>query len=297
MSDLKAGKWYMQRGDKVEGPFAAGLVSRHILLGRLEMNHKVSEDGHNWHFVKDVPSLIPEILKSESDDPMQQERLMAARRWADERLADDRRGADSDARGNERRSDERRDDEIDDISLHRSLLGKRTSKKTSDSVFTAELFIFAIVILIGWAGYYAYQNKPEEVVVDCSAVPGFAVNWTNCILLSKDLSSANLENALLRNARLTTSNLESANLRGADMAYVDLSRSNLVGADMNSASLKGANLVSANLQGASLVNADLSFANLTDADLRSTNLSGTILNKAIWIDGSVCAEDAVGRCN
>ena len=297
MSELKSGKWYMKRSDKVEGPFAAGLVSRHILLGRLEMGHQVSEDGQNWHLVKDVPSLIPEVLKTDDDDPIHQERLMAARRWADERLSNERRGDSPDARGNERRGNERRDDELDDVTLHRSLLGGRSKKNKSESIFTAELFLFAIVILIGWAGYYAYQNKPEEVVVDCSAVPGYAVNWTNCVLLSKDLRSANLEKALLRNARLSTANLQSANLRGADMAYVDLSRANLNGADMSSASLKGASLVGANLQGASLVNTDLSFANLTDADIRSTDLSGAILNQAIWLDGSVCAADAIGSCN
>jgi len=297
MSDLKGGKWYMQRGDKVEGPFAAGLISRHILLGRLEMNHKVSEDGQNWLLVKDVPSLIPDILKSDQDDPIQKERLMAARRWADERLAEDRRDVAPSARGNERRASDRRDDELDDVVLHRSLLGGRSSKANPKNFFSAELFLFGIVILIAWAGYYAYQNKPEEVVVDCSAVPSFAVNWSNCILLSKDLAEANLENAVLRNTRLTSANLQSAILRGADMAYVDLSRANMVSADMSSASLKGANLVSANLQKALLVNADLSFANLTGADIRLANLSGAKLNKAIWVDGSVCAEDAVGSCN
>ena len=297
MSDLKGGKWYMQRGDKVEGPYAAGLISRHILLGRLEMNHKVSEDGQNWQLVKDVPSLIPDILEADKDDPIQQERLMAARRWADERLASDRRGLDANARGDERRNSDRRDDELDDVRVHRSILGGRSLKSESKGVFSAELFLIAIVISIVWAGYYAYQNKPEEIVVDCSAVPSFAVNWSNCILLNKDLRTANLENALLRNARLTTANLQSANLRGADMAYVDLSQSNLISADMTAVSLKGANLVNADLRGALLVNANLSFANLTGAKLRGADLSGANLSKAIWVDGSVCAADAIGSCN
>ena len=297
MSDLKGGKWYMQRGDKVEGPFTAGLISRHILLGRLEMNHKVSEDGQNWQLVKDVPSLIPDILQSDLNDPLQQERLMAARRWADERLASDRRHNAANARGEERRNSDRRDDELDDIKSHRSILSVRSVKNEPRSVFSAGLFLIAIVISIIWAGYYAYQNKPEEKIVDCSAVPDFAVNWSNCVLLNKELRFANLENALLRNARLTTANLESANLRGANMAYIDLSQSNLIGADMSAASLKGANLVNANLQGAKLINADLSFANLTGADIRLADLTGAILNKAIWVDGSVCAADAIGNCN
>jgi len=286
----------MKRGDKVEGPFAAGLISRHILLGRLEMNHKVSEDGQNWTVVKDVPSLIPDILKADEDDPMQQERLMAARRWADERLAEDRRGTRADALDNERRNSDRRDDELDDITIHRSLLGSRNSKNKSKTGFTAQLFLIAIVILIGWAGYFAYQNKPEEIIINCNNPPVNGVNWSNCVLLSKDLHSANLENSLLRNARLSNANMQSVNLRGADLAYVDLSNANLSEADIRAASLKGANLVGANLQAALLNNADLSFANLTGANIQQTNFANAKLTKAIWVDGTVCADGAIGSC-
>jgi len=298
MSELKAGKWYMQRGDKkVEGPFASGLISRHILLGRLQMGDKVSQDGQEWQLVKDVPSLIPDILSADEDDPIKQERLMAARRWADERLARDRRDVASDARANERRdASDRRDLELDDIMGHRNILRRRAKRNDAPGIFTAELFLAAVVILIAWAGYYAYQNQPDKVVIDCQAAPEFAVNWTNCILLNKDLQSANLENALLLNARLASVNLQSANLKGANMSYIDLSKANLIGADMSGAILKGANLVNADLRGASLVNAELSFANLTGANLKTANLQGVKLNKAVWVDGSTCAEGSIGGC-
>ena len=297
MSELKTGKWFMQRNGKVEGPFASGLISRHILLGRLQMDDKVSQDGQEWQFVKDVPSLIPDILNADEDDPLQQERLMAARRWADERLATDRRDIDADARADERReARDRRDLELDDVTEHRNILRGRARKGQAQGIFTAELFLTAVVILIGWAGYYAYQNQPKEVVIDCQAVPKFAVNWTNCILLNKDLQSANLENALLLNARLASANLQSANLRNANMSYIELSRANLIGADMSLANLKGANLVSADLRGALLVNADLSFANLTGANLRNANIDGARLSKTIWFDGSTCAAGSIGEC-
>lgn len=296
MSDLKGGTWYMQRGDKVEGPFAAGLISRHILLGRLEMNHKVSEDGQNWYLVKDVPSLIPDILHADRDDPVQQERLMAARRWADERLGEDRREDQLDKQSQDRRSIDRRDNEVDDITLHRSLLGGRKAKAESKSIFFAKLFLITIIISVIWAGYFAYYNKPDEIIVDCNAAPSYAVNWSNCVLLNKQIRSANLEKALLRNTQLVAANMQATNLRGADMAYIDLSGSNLLGADMSAASLKGANLVNVNMQKAVLVNADLSFANLTGANLDSADLRGANLSKAIWIDGSMCAAGAVGGC-
>jgi len=297
MSELKAGKWYMDRGGKIEGPFASGLISRHILLGRLQMDDKVSQDKQVWQLVKDVPSLIPDILEADADDPMQQERLMAARRWADERLSRDRRDTDADARADERRdARDRRDLELDDVIEHRSILRGRARNKEATGIFTAELFLAAIVILIAWAGYYAYQNQPEEVVVDCQAVPSFAVNWTNCILLNKNLKSANLESAILLNARLSSANLQAANLKAANMSYIDLSKAILIGADMEGASLKGADLTNADLRGASLVNADLSFANLAGANLRTANLEGVKLSKAIWIDGSTCAAESVGSC-
>lgn len=298
MSELKAGKWFIQRSGKVEGPFPSGLVSRYVLLGRLQMDDKVSLDGLEWQLVKDVPSLIPDILDADKDDPMQQERLMAARRWADERLSRDRRDEEPDARSDERRDvSDRRDFEIDDVMTHRSTLRGRSRNNEAKGIFTAELFLAAVVILIAWAGYYAYQNQPEEIVIDCQAVPAFAVNWTNCILSNKNLRSANLENALLLNARLSAADLQSANLRNANMAYIDLSRANLIGADMSLASLKGANLSSADLRGASLVNTDLSFANLTGANIRNANIEGARLSKAIWIDGSVCAEGSIGECS
>jgi len=297
MSELKAGKWFIQRNDKAEGPYPSGLVSRYILLGRLQLDDKVSSDGMEWQLIKDIPSLVPDILDADKDDPIQQERLMAARRWADERLARDRRDTDADARADERReARDRRDLELDDVTEHRNILRGRARKEEARGIFTAELFLAAVVILIAWAGYYAYQNQPEEIVIDCQAVPAFAVNWTNCILLNKNLQSANLENALLLNARLAGADLQSANLRNANMAYIDLSRANLIGTDISLASLKGADLSGADLRGASLVNADLSFANLIGANLRNANLDGARLSKTIWFDGSVCAESSVGEC-
>jgi len=298
MSELKAGKWYMQRNGKVEGPFASGLISRHILLGRLQMDDKVSPDGLEWQLVKDVPSLIPNVLDADDDDPLQQERLMAARRWADERLARDRRDVKPDARANERRdASDRRDDELDDVMNHRSILRGRSHKNAKKGILPAELFLATVVLLIAWAGYYAYQNQPEEIVIDCKSEAKAHVNWTNCILSNKDLKSANLENAILLNARLVAVNLQSANLKLANMSYVDLSRANLIGANMNSSLLKGANLAGADLRGSSLVNADMSFANLTGAKLRNADITGVNLSKAVWLDGSTCLEGSIGRCN
>ena len=77
--------WYIHRNGKVEGPYPAGLVSRYILLGRLEESDRISPDGQEWVSVKDVPELIPKILNGDMNDPYVRDRLLAARRWADER--------------------------------------------------------------------------------------------------------------------------------------------------------------------------------------------------------------------
>ena len=82
--------WFIRRRGEVIGPYPGGLVSRYILLGRVQETDEVSSDGREWLLVSDVPELIPEILKGDTSDPLIQERLQAARRWADERNRDRR---------------------------------------------------------------------------------------------------------------------------------------------------------------------------------------------------------------
>jgi len=297
MTELTGGRWYTRQEGTTDGPFAAGLVKRYVLLGRLEMDDLVSEDKEIWLKVREVPGLIPDVMKGDQDDPMYEERLMAARRWADERLAEDRRAHEPEDHVDERREGgDRRDFEVSDIMEHRSLLRERERARTVRSSIISALFLTAMVGAIGAAGYYAWLNQPEEVVIDCGAPPAAGVNWMNCALQGRNYDSANLNDAIIRNARLNAVNFQSAQLRNADLAYTDLSLAQMQGADLTGADLRGANLTGANMEGVLANNADLSFANLTGTRLIGANFSGVKLNKAIWVDGSICPDNAVGSC-
>jgi len=297
MTELKGGRWYTRQDGTTDGPFAAGLVTRYILIGRLEMDDLVSEDKEIWCKVREVSGLIPDAMKGDPDDPMYEERLMAARRWADERFAEDRRANEPEGYIDERRTgDERRDFEYNEIMEHRSLLRSRRQGRSTTSSIISGLFLTAMIGAIAAAGYYAYLNQPEEVVIDCGAPPVAGVNWMNCALQGRDYNSAMLNDAIIRNARMNAANLQSAKLQNADLAYTDMSLAQLQGADLTGADLRGANLTGANMEGALVMNADLSFANLTGTRLVGANFSGVKLNKAIWVDGRTCPDNAVGSC-
>ena len=79
--------WYLRKNGEVKGPYPAGLISRYILLGRINDGDEVSGDGEEWLVIRDIPELIPDVMKGDASDPLVQERLQAARRWADERGA------------------------------------------------------------------------------------------------------------------------------------------------------------------------------------------------------------------
>ena len=51
-----------------------------------------------------------------------------------------------------------------------------------------------------------------------------------------------------------------------------------------------------NLSYSNLSDSDLSFANLRDAKLGGSDLQNAKLDKAIWIDGRICAAGSIGNC-
>src|SRR3569832_663567 len=77
--------WYVRRKGEVKGPYPAGLITRYILLGRIREDDELSPDGSVWTLVQEHRELIPDVIKAAATDPAAQQRLDAARRWADER--------------------------------------------------------------------------------------------------------------------------------------------------------------------------------------------------------------------
>ncbi len=118
--------------------------------------------------------------------------------------------------------------------------------------------------------------------------------------VSKDARASIQDNI---NTLLKTNECPSCNLFKADLTEAVLDRANLFDADLVRATLTGATLTGARLELADLTGAKLELADLTDAVLVNATLTdavltGTVLGRATWCDGCVCAgRSSVGTCD
>lgn len=258
-------KWFVRQRGEVRGPFPAGLVSRYVLLGRLQEHDQVSTDKSRWVRIAEVPELIPEVMRdveAHPDDPEALEHLEAAKRWADELRAPH------------------------PIEPVRTLPAKGWRAYLPIVVIIA--VVFAVPFLMPTTGKV---SEPQ-----CDAPPGPGIIWRDCLLAGSDLANADLHGAVLRSADLRASILRAANLAGADLAYVDLNLANLRGANLRGADLVGANLRGADLSKAALSGANLAYADLTGADLTGADLTDARLDHAVWAEGVICLPGSVGEC-
>ena len=288
MSTTKA--WYIRSRSKgqTKGPFPGGQISQEIILGRYKLVDEVSHDKEEWLIIRDVPELVPEIFTENKDETGFEDRLAAARRWADER-----RGVDDIDEYGERRADTSYES-AEIKRLHN--LASKAKKKTNPFVTFIQLsFVFiaiaAVIVL-------AFQYSPKEKnAVDCSAPAKQGVNWSGCNLSGSKLLNAKLVAANLMNSNLQTANLYSADLSHANLKYAQLHLTNLKYVNFTKANLTGANLMGANLSGASFNQANLSYVNFRDAHIETANFSNARLDNAIWIDGRTCRVNSIGSCN
>lgn len=310
--------WYTRRGDQIRGPFPHGLITRFIVLGRLQMTDDISVDQIRWRLVKDVPEVIPDPLKSDPDDPELQEYLRVARRREDERGSGNRRRQEGSSNGERRRIDDRRQDESDELVHYREIKTSLINQRKASSEGVRQwlgISIAAVLAAVILAAFWFMPQAPA-LRLQCEAPAGPQVNWNNCkfegiILDNVELANARMSNANLSGARLQNANLTAANLSYANFSRVNLSRATLTeavltgvvlrNANLDQANLTGANLSYAILQGANLNGADLSGADLSNADLSGANMDGAKLDKvnlvhAIWTDRTVCGARSVGKC-
>lgn len=291
-------KWYLRKNGEVRGPFPSGLLSRYLLLGRVNEEDEISSDAHEWFPIKDVPELIPDVMKGDLSDPLVQERLQAARRWADERNIDRRSGRKDkpEPQGN-RRSADRRETEQSPILEFRNRRANRQYE-----VLVEYRGRWAILLIAGTIAVFAgifislYKPPPPQLGADCRRPAAPNVNWSNCALDGAHLSGLNLSGAALYSASLTAANLSKSKLNGVNLSYAALSVADLQGADLRGANLVGAKLRQAKLNNARLENADLSYADLTGADLSGVSMHNTKLGNAIWTDGRRCLPESVDTC-
>ena len=300
--------WYIKSKDQISGPFAAKLISKRVLLGRIQLDDEASADNVNWLPVSDIDELVPDLLKKDQSDPFVKERIAAARRWSDERSRDRR-----DLQGNGKQSEfasqrsgsERR--QIEDVGEmnYRESREQRLSSRDSDVTikhvpksYTIHSVIFLILVLAGVYAAYMYLPRAKiETANTCDALAAPSVNWSNCSLEGIDASRKDMQQANLKNANLTGASLRRTNLSNAELSYVILSVADLRGANLTNSKMLGANFRNADLTGVDFTSSNLSYANFTGAILLNANFKNANLEKAIWFDGSMCAAGSIGQCN
>ena len=289
MNTTKA--WYIrsQSNKAITGPFPGGQISREILLGRHKMDDEVSHDKEEWLILRDVPELVPEVFTENKNDPRFNDRLAAARRWADER-----RGiADIDTPSERRANSSYENDEIK--RLHR--LANEAKSKTNPLATVAQVAIAFVIIIIVISLAFQYSPDDKKSTTDCTSPAQQGVDWNGCDLSGTQLVKVNLIAANLMSTNLQTSNLYGADLSHANLQYAQLHLSNLKYVNFTKANLKGTSLVGADLSNAILSQSNLSYANLRDAIINAADFSNARLDHAIWVDGRTCRINSIGSCN
>lgn len=279
--------WYVRRGGKVSGPFPTQVVANNALLGRFMPDDEVSLDQREWRPLVAVEDLLPpELLElHHASDPEQrqwlEERLKAARRWADQRTHDDRR-QEREAWDEELRSDERRKNLADNDVLALPHHHAEAARESNFRRYFGPVLGMGVLVLLVILGLFYYQPvNPVKVGVlpaqpQCHQAATQGINWSGC------------DKREIR--------LRGADLSRGDLGYADFSLADLSGSRMRQARLVGANFRGADLDHADLSGTDLSYADLGGASLVSTNLAGAVLDHAIWADGRECAAGSLGQC-
>jgi len=267
--------WYVKVNGRVKGPFASGLISKNILLGRIHPNDELSQDKKKWRKASSVHAVMPDVIRNRHE-PNYKERLQAARRWADER--DEIREAN--ANGEEKFYSPRK-------------------KMTHLSIkTTGVLGILALIIIISAVVYAMFYFTPDDSVynVDCASAGQDSSTFDSCHLQRRDFSKRSLKGSSFKNTLLQNSRFKQSGLQNSQFDYANLSNADLTHANFTGASLKAADLSNTILIGTVFTKADLSYANLTGARGSKVKFTGTNLTNAIWFDGSVCAKNSIGRC-
>ncbi|MBI5460578.1 MAG: pentapeptide repeat-containing protein [Gammaproteobacteria bacterium] len=305
MTEAQEHRWYMRRDGHVRGPFPQAQISQYILLGRIRQDDTLSTDREIWTLVRDLPQLIPDIMKH-ADTEEGRQRLQEARMRADERrggerrLGSERMSADA---GERRREGDRRQGETGETGevVRQRKIRRGRVIEAGHALDDTRLcgpqckIVLAVVFLLALV-FVVFTPDAPEGHTDCSAPAAPQVNWNNCKMPGLEAEQANLRAAQARNMDLTNARLVGANLIGSDLAYTLLSLADLRHADLSNARMTGAGLRGADLRGARLAGADLSYADLREAHLDGAVLAETRFDSAIWIDGRTCKAGSVGRC-
>lgn len=280
-------RWYVRKGGRTHGPFPNQLISRYLILGRLDLDCEISPDQQHWAPIKSYRALVPDVVLN-ADTPEGARALMLARLREDERSAREK---------TDEANLERRVDEDQAIKLHRQLRDDILKSYRKRSVINMRngLMLMALAGVI-IAAFFIYQPDKTVQTANCAAVPAVGVDWSMCNKQGMNLSAQDLSAARLVSTALNNTDLNRSRLQGSDLSYANLTQASLQQADLRQARLVGAILVQSSLQGADLSGADLSYADLTGARLENALLESARFDQAIWLNGRPCLDGSIGAC-
>jgi len=163
------GSLYLRRAGEVRGPFPAGLLARHLELGRLAPGDEVSEDRITWWPLDEAvgelahahEAALPALVTTDGVD-WREERRRARRRWIDERSGQDRRARQTTVPVSEARtgSDRRRDTEA--MRPVPQQFGPEGSDAPGASRRSLSI-VLAVVVLLAVAGVCLWLYAPRFV--------------------------------------------------------------------------------------------------------------------------------------
>lgn len=268
--------WYLKSNGRVKGPFATGLISKNILLGRIHPSDMLSQDKDIWRKASSIHEVMPDVIKHRHEDNYK-ERLKAARRWADERDEVREVGADGEEK-------------------------IYTPRQKTTHLQIKTIGILGILGLIGlFTGFIViiFMFTPESPLaqINCSEkIFQDGIILDGCRLQRKDFSRQSLKNSSFKNALLQNTQFKNSYLQASQFDFANLSHADLSGANLTGASLRAVDLRGAILASTIFTKADMSYADLTGAKASKVKFTGTKLANTIWFDGSICDKESVGRC-
>jgi len=283
--------WYIRNQNKVIGPFPAGQIQQSILLGRIGLDDQASKDKQDWVMVRSCTELIPDVLKIGGEVENRDERIEAAKRWADERRYERRDGEEPERVGAGRRDDE--SFTITEYREHRETM--LANSKIHRDKSTLGIILVALVLVLGVVAGFMFPS-PEHEVVQCSSPATEKINWRGCQFVGLQSLNSGLDGAFLANANFESANLMGSSIINADLSYINFRHANLTFVNLSRSRLIGADLSNSDLSDVNFKGADLSYANLFGATLSNTNFDGAIMKNTIWITGQVCTENSISTC-
>jgi len=283
--------WYIRSQNKVMGPFPAGHIQQSILLGRIGLDDHASEDKQEWRPVRNCAELIPDVLKLDATAENREERIEAAKRWADERRYERREGEDPSRTGAGRRDEE--SVITAEYREHREAGFKAVKTRRDKSVL---VLLMVVVLLISGVSVALLLPTPVPKLAQCNSPAADNINWVDCQLIGLQSLNSRLNGAILANGNFEAANLVGSEINQADLSYINLKNANLSFVSLKKSRLIGADLRHSDLSNVDFQGADLSYANLTGANIMNVNFDKAVLKNTIWVDGKICRHSSVGQC-